>query len=77
MNQCGFFEWWNLEDDNPAYVDELGCVSYENDGARIEVQSDVSRNDIEEIVQEIRGLKCCVYIFVLCVVFIFLVIFIK
>ena len=36
-NQCGFYEWWNLEDDNPALVDKLGCVSSENESARVEV----------------------------------------
>ncbi len=68
-NQCGFFEWWNLEDDNPALVDEFGCVSFENEGARVEVQSEVNTDDVVQILQEIRGLKCSISILVLCVEF--------
>ena len=64
-----------MEDDNLAFVDEIGCVSFENEGARVEVQSEVNIDDVVEILQEIRGLKCCVFILVLCVVFLFIVIF--
>ena len=77
MNQCEFFEWWNLEDDNPTLVDELGCVSSENEGVIVEVQSEVNRDDVVQISQEIRGLQCSISILVLCVVFLFIIIFIK
>ena len=66
-----------MEDDNPTLVNELGCVSSKNEGARVEVQSEVNKDDVVQIFQEIRCLKCFISSLVLCVAFLFLVVFIK
>ena len=76
-NQCGFFEWWNLEDDNPGFLDELGSVSSSYIGRRLEDEGFTSEAEDEEILQGLRGIKRFVNILAICVLILFVVILMK
>lgn len=63
-----------------VFLDELGSVSSEYIGGRLEIQGELgfaSKAEEEEILQGLRGIKYCVNILAICVLFLFVVIFMK
>ena len=80
LKNCGFFECWNLEDDNPVNDDEVeGVLSY---GRQQLARNRLNVEDVCEINvrnyggDNIRGLKmvvkilcCCVFMLAITVIF--------
>lgn len=61
-------------------MDEVGSVSSEYVGGRLEVQGEIgfaSKVEEEEILQGLRGIKCCVNVLAICVLLMFVVILMK
>ena len=69
-----------MEDDNSGFLDELGLVTSKYGGGRLEVQVELGftpKAEDEEILHGLRGLKRGVIFFVICVMLLLVVIFMK
>ena len=81
LKNCGFFEWWNLEDDNPIDDDEVeGVLSYERQPLvrnRLNVEHVCESNVRNYGDASIRGLKMVVKILCCCVFMLAIIVFFK
>ena len=82
MKNCGFFDWWNLEDDNPVDDDEVeGVLAYGRQ--LLGVRNRLNVEDVCEINvrnyggDNIRGLKMVVKILCCCVFMLAIIVFFK
>ena len=82
LKNCGFFEWWNLEDDNPVDDDEVeGVLAYGRQllGVRNRLNvEDVCESSVRNYGGDsIRGLKMVVKILCCCVFMLAIIVFFK